>query len=109
MGMKWEYNWLNTGWYNDANTVLAGAMAQANYLGEYGWELIAFQMREKGDEVSIVAMLKRLKSTAEAPLSPVRALEDSDAPAGPPEELLPAAKTAPGRSRAKSRRGIRSK
>jgi hypothetical protein len=109
MGMKWEYNWMNTGWYNDANTVLAGAMTQANYLGEYGWELIAFQMREKGDEVSIVAMLKRLKTPSEEALSPVRALADTDAPAGPAEELVPAAKTATGRSRAKSRKGIRSK
>jgi hypothetical protein len=89
--------------------VLSGAMTQANYLGEYGWELITFQMREKDDQVSIVAMLKRLKTPAEEALSPVRALEDADASAGPPEELLPAAKAAAGRSRLKGRKGIRSK
>jgi len=109
MSAKWEYNWMNTGWYNDANTVLARAMTGANYLGEYGWELIAFQMLEKGDQVSIVAMLKRLKPASEEPLSPVRALEDSDAPAEPAEELAPGAKTATGHSRAKARKGIRSK
>ena len=95
---------MNTGWYNDANTILAGAMTQANYLGEYGWELIGFQMREKGDLVSIVAMLKRLKTPAVEPVSPVRALEGQHA-----EELHPAAKAATGRSRDKSRKGIRSK
>jgi hypothetical protein len=109
MGTKWEYNWMNTGWYNDANAVLAGAMTQANYLGEYGWELITFQMREKGDAVSIVAMLKRLKTPSEEALSQVRALEETDASAGPAEELTPAAKTATGRSRGKIRKGIRSK
>jgi hypothetical protein len=109
MGAKWEYNWMNTGWYNDANTVLAGAMTQANYLGEYGWELIAFQMLEKGDQVSIVAMLKRLKTPSEEALSPVRALEDADGSMGPAEGLLSAAKTATGRSRSKGRKGIRSK
>jgi hypothetical protein len=109
MSTKWEYNWFNTGWHLDANTILAGAMGQANYLGEYGWELITFQMREKGDHVSIVAMLKRARPLSVEDLSPVRALEDSDAPGGTPEKSLQAAQSADGRSRSKSRQGIQSK
>jgi hypothetical protein len=109
MSTKWQYNWFNTGWYHDANTVLAGAMEQANYLGEYGWELITFQMREKGDDVSIVAMLKRPGTPSVDQISPVRALEGSDAPGGPAEGLAPAAKATTGRSRSKSRKKIPSK
>jgi hypothetical protein len=108
MGPKWEYNWFFTGWHHDVNTVLAQAMGQANYLGEYKWEIITFQMREKGDEVSIVAMLKRLRPPSVDDVSPVRALEGSDASAADGEDLPPA-NTKAGRSRSKSRRGIRSK
>jgi hypothetical protein len=103
MGTKWEYNWFNTGWYHDANTILGGAIQHANYLGEYGWEIITFQMREKGDDVSIVAMLKRPRTASVDEFSPVRALEDSDIRGGPADGLRSGTKTTAGRSRLKGR------
>ncbi|WP_163645757.1 hypothetical protein [Mycobacterium conspicuum] len=52
----------------------------------------------KGNEVSIVAMLKGLKTPSVAPFSPVHALADWDAQAGHTEEMLSAAKIAAGRT-----------
>ena len=59
MNTKWEYSWFTTGTHHDVNAVLGWAMEQANHYGEHGWELVNFHLRDKGDEVYVMAMLKR--------------------------------------------------
>jgi hypothetical protein len=59
MSTKWEYTWFTSGTHHDVNVVLGWAMAQANTYGESGWELVNFQLRQAGDELCIMAMLKQ--------------------------------------------------
>jgi hypothetical protein len=59
MNAKWEYSWFTTGTHHDVNAVLGWAMERANHFGADGWELINFQLREDGDQVFIMAMMKR--------------------------------------------------
>jgi hypothetical protein len=59
MNTKWEHSWFTTGMHSDVNTVLGWAMERANHFGADGWELINFQVRESGDQVFIMAMMKR--------------------------------------------------
>jgi hypothetical protein len=59
MSTKWEHTWFTTGTHHDVNAVLGWAMERANQFGDGGWELINFQLRDKGDDVYIMAMMKR--------------------------------------------------
>jgi hypothetical protein len=65
MSTKWEYAWFTSGTHHDVNVVLGWAMAQANEYGESGWELVNFQLRQNGDELCIMAMLKQPSTRVE--------------------------------------------
>jgi hypothetical protein len=59
MSTRWEYSWFTTGTHHDVNSVLGWAMERGNHFGADGWELVNFQLRENGNEVYIMAMMKR--------------------------------------------------
>jgi hypothetical protein len=59
MTSRWAYGWFTTGKHQDVHTVLGWAVEYGNHYGADGWELINFELRDSGDEVYIMGMIKR--------------------------------------------------